>query len=122
MAKRPVAESVDEYIAGFPAPTQDVLLQLRALIEASAPGATQGISYAIPVFDFGGRHLLWFAGYAKHVGVYPVSAGVAGAIGEAVDRYRHGKATLRFPLDEALPSDLIRRVVELTIDERARRG
>lgn len=122
MVNRPAAESVDEYIAGFPPATQEVLGQLRGLIEMSAPGSTQGISYAIPVFDLGGRHLLWFAGYAKHVGVYPVSAGVAAAIGEQVDRYRHGKATLRFPLDEALPGEVIRRVVELTVDERSRRA
>jgi uncharacterized protein YdhG (YjbR/CyaY superfamily) len=121
MADRPTVASVDDYIAGFPPATQEVLRDLRALIADSTPGATEGISYGMPVFDLDGRHLLWFAGYAKHVGLYPVSAGVASEIGDEVDRYRHDKATLRFPLGEPMPSDLIRRVVELKVAERARR-
>ncbi len=95
--------------------------ELRALIAGLAPGATEGISYGMPVFDLDGRHLLWFAGYAKHVGLYPVSAGLASGVGDEVERYRHGKATLRFPLSEPLPGDLIRRVVELKVAQRARR-
>ena len=69
----------------------------------------------MPVFDLDSKHLLWFGGYAKHVGLYPVSAAVVSEIREEVERYRHDKATLRFPLSEPLPTDLIRRIVELRV-------
>ena len=76
MTKRSTAASIDEYIAGFLPATQEVLQELRALIGAAAPGATETISYAIPTFDLGGRHLVHFAGYAKHIGFYPVPSGI----------------------------------------------
>jgi len=48
MATRPIAGSIDEYIAGFPPVTQKMLKELRSLIKATAPEATETISYAIP--------------------------------------------------------------------------
>ena len=76
MANRSTAHAIDEYIAGFPPETQTVLEEMRALIRASAPGATETISYAIPTFDLNGKHLVHFAGYAQHVGLYPAPSGL----------------------------------------------
>ena len=42
-----MANSIDEYIAEFPAETQTAL-EDYALIKACVPGATETISYAIP--------------------------------------------------------------------------
>jgi uncharacterized protein YdhG (YjbR/CyaY superfamily) len=44
MANVAAANSIDEYIAGFPPETQKVLQELRALIKEMAPGATETIS------------------------------------------------------------------------------
>jgi len=52
-----------------------VLEKIRTLIRAAAPGATETISYAIPTFDLNGKHLVHFAGYARHIGFYPTGAG-----------------------------------------------
>jgi len=71
MPGRSTATSIDAYIAGFPRETQKALEEVRALIKASAPDATERISYAIPTFDLNGRHLVHFAGYEKHIGFYP---------------------------------------------------
>jgi uncharacterized protein YdhG (YjbR/CyaY superfamily) len=60
-----MANSIDEYIAEFPAETQTALEDLRALIKACVPGATETISYAIPTFDLNGKHLVYFAGYER---------------------------------------------------------
>ena len=76
MANRSTAGSIDDYIAAFPAETQAVLEELRALIAAAAPDATETISYAMPTFDLNGRHLVHFAGYERHIGFYPVPSGV----------------------------------------------
>jgi len=63
---------MDEDIAEFPPEVQEVLEQIRALIKAAAPDATETISYAIPTFDLNGKHLVHFAGFKKHIGFYPV--------------------------------------------------
>ena len=100
MATRSTANSIDEYIAGFPPETQEVLEELRALIRASAPDATETISYAIPTFDLNGHHLVHFAGYAKHVGFYPMPSGIE-AFKEELEPYKSGKGSVQFPLGQA---------------------
>ena len=119
MADRSTANSIDEYVAGFPPETQKALEELRALIKASASGATEKISYAMPTFDLNGHHLVHFAGYAKHVGFYPVPSGVE-AFKEELKPYKTGKGSVQFPLDRPLPADLIRRIVEFRVEENAR--
>ena len=116
MANRSAANAIDEYIAGFPPETQTVLEEVRALIKASAPGATETISYAIPTFDLNGRHLVHFAGYKSHIGFYPVPSGLE-AFREDLMPYKKGKGSVQFPLGQPLPTDLIRRIVEFRVAE-----
>jgi uncharacterized protein YdhG (YjbR/CyaY superfamily) len=110
--RRPAPASVDEYIAEFPAETQRALQQIRTVIRVAAPDATERISYGIPAFDLAGRHLVFFAAYARHIGLYPIMGGVAEALGEELQPSRSGKSTVRFPLDRPLPLPLIRRIIE----------
>jgi uncharacterized protein YdhG (YjbR/CyaY superfamily) len=119
MANRSTAASIDEYIAGFPPETQEVLHELRGLIKASAPNATETISYAIPTFDLNG-HLVHFAGYRNHIGFYPTSSGI-GAFEEELTPYRSGKGSVQFPVGRPLPTDLIRRIVAFRVEENTRK-
>jgi uncharacterized protein YdhG (YjbR/CyaY superfamily) len=120
MANRSAATTIDEYIAGFPAETQKALAEVRALIKAIAPGATEAISYAIPTFDLNGRHLVHFAGYAKHIGFYPIPSGME-AFKEELKPFKQGKGSVQFPLDKPLPTELIRRIVEFRVRENTAR-
>jgi uncharacterized protein YdhG (YjbR/CyaY superfamily) len=119
MATWSTVGTIDEYIAGFPAETQKMLEELRAAIKAAAPGATESISYAIPTFDLNGRHLVHFAGYAKHIGFYPIPSGIE-AFKEELEPYKRGKGSAQFPLGKLLPTDLIRRIVEFRVEENTR--
>jgi uncharacterized protein YdhG (YjbR/CyaY superfamily) len=116
MPTRSKANSIDEYVAGFPPETQKVLQELRALIKASAPDATETISYAIPTFDLNGRHLVHFAGYAKHIGFYPIPTGME-AFKDDLKPYKSGKGSVQFLLGQLLPADLIRRIVAFRVEE-----
>jgi len=122
MTDRSAATSVDHYIAEFPADTRRALEQVRGVIRAAAPGATEGISYAIPTFDLNGQHLVFFAGYAKHIGFYPVTTGATEAFAEELKPYKRGKGSVQFPLSRPMPIDLIRRMVEFRIKENAPRN
>jgi uncharacterized protein YdhG (YjbR/CyaY superfamily) len=121
MADRSKARSIDEYIAEFPPDSRRVLEELRSTIRAAAPGATETMSYAIPTFDLDGRHLVHFAGYAKHIGFYPAPSGIA-AFEDELARFKRAKGSVQFPLDESLPADLVRRIVAFRVDEERRRG
>ena len=115
MANRSTADSIDEYMAESPPETQKVLEELRALIQAAAPDATETISYAIPTFDLNG-HLVHFAGYEKHIGFYPTGSGVR-TFEDELKPYKSGKGSVQFPLGQPLPTDLIRRIVEFRVAE-----
>ena len=117
---RSTATNIDEYIAEFPPETRRVLQETRELIRSHAPGATETISYAIPTFDLNGRHLVHFAAYPRHIGFYPIPTGME-AFKEELSRYKTGKGSVQFPLDEPLPRDLIRRIVEFRVTENVRR-
>lgn len=120
MSMRSTARTIDEYIAEFPPATQQALRQVRALIATEAPDATETISYAIPTFDLNGRHLVHFAGFAQHIGLYPTSSGTA-AFRDELKPYKFGKGSVQFPLSKPLPLELIRRIVEFRVGEVAAR-
>lgn len=114
MAMRSTPGTIDEYIAEFPPEIRRVLEEMRALIRASAPDATETISYAMPTFDMNGKHLVHFAAYAHHIGFYPTGSGVA-AFAEELKPYKSAKGSVQFPLGEPLPAELIRRIVEFRV-------
>jgi len=109
-------ESIDEYIARFPEHTRALLEEIRELVRETAPDAIETISYQMPTFDLNGRHLVHFAGYHRHIGFYPIPTGME-AFKEELSAYKTGKGSVQFPLDQPLPRDLIRRIVEFRAEE-----
>ena len=116
MSNRSTAADIDTYIAEFPPETQAVLQELRALIRAAAPDATETISYAIPTFDLHGKHLVHFAGYARHIGFYPGASGIEAFAAELAP-HKHAKGSVQFPLGQPLPRELIQRMVAFRVAE-----
>ena len=92
--KRNQFETIDAYIRTFPADVQRTLQSIRRTIQKTAPEAVEAISYGIPAFYLDGRYLVYFAGYKKHVGVYPIPRGNA-ALQKQLSPYLSGKATAR---------------------------
>lgn len=104
-------ETVDEYISSFPAETQAVLKKVRQAIREVLPDAEEVISYQIPAFKIGGKYVIYFAGFAKHISVYPIPHGDA-ALAKEIAPYVAGKGTVRFSLDKPIPYDLIKKLAK----------
>jgi len=111
------AATVDDYIAGFPPETRRLLEELRAVIRGTIPAITERISYRMPTFDLHKRPLVYMAGFAGHVGMYPIIGPVADALVDELAPYKYGKGTVRFALAQPLPTALVRRIVELRAAE-----
>ena len=111
-------KTIDGYIHSFPPDVRGKLTQLRRLVKQIAPGAVERISYRIPAFFLNGV-LVWFAAHSNHIGFYPKASAVARFRKELV-KYKHAKGSVRFPLDEPLPLDLIRRIVRFRVAENSR--
>jgi uncharacterized protein YdhG (YjbR/CyaY superfamily) len=105
---------VDTYIASFPPATQRKLQQLRRLIKKHAPDAVECISYNMPAYKMG-KPLIYFAGYANHIGLYPTGKGIE-AIKEDLAGYTWSKGAVQFPLDQPLPVLLITKIIRLRRD------
>lgn len=105
------AATVDDYIAASVELSRDRQQEIRALIREIAPDAQESISYAIPAYKVSGKPLIYFAAYAKHIGIYPLPEDPSPALHAEMAPYVAGKGTLQFPHDKPLPLDLIGRVV-----------
>ncbi|HAX68057.1 MAG TPA: hypothetical protein DCY14_00480 [Anaerolineae bacterium] len=108
-------QSIDEYIAACPPDSQAYLQEIRNLIRKLAPDAKERISYQIAAFERNGKNIIHFAGWKKHVSLYPVPAG-SETFERQIAKYVDGKGTVKFPLDEPLPLKLIERVVKLHLE------
>lgn len=111
------AENIDEYIASFPAETQELLHQMRTIIHKAAPKAQEVISYGMPAFKLH-TVLVYFAGNKKHIGFYPTPS----AIRQFQDQfgvYKSSKGAVQFPLDKPLPVKLIKAITAFRVKEDA---
>lgn len=112
-AGRTTARDIDDYISAFPEPVRQRLDKVRATIRKAAPDAEETIKYAIPTFTLNGN-LVHFAAFQGHIGFYPTPDGIE-AFKKELARYKAAKGSVQFPLDEPLPLDLIRRIVEFRV-------
>lgn len=103
-------KNVDEYIAQTPEKAQKKLQELRAVIKSTAPDAEERISYGMPYYYYKGR-LVYFQLWKKHIGFY-VPTPVVEEHKSELQGYQTTNATIRFPLDQKLPIDLIKKLVE----------
>lgn len=115
------ATNAEEYIAAFPPAAAGPMTELLALVRAAAPDATERLSYGMPSFQLNGRNLLYFAGYARHVGFYPGESTIE-AFETELEGYKHRVGSVQLPLDRPFPTDLVRRMIEFTVTENRGRA
>ena len=113
-------KNIDEYIDAFPPAVQKTLEELRRTIKKAAPGAEEAIKYGIPTFVLNGN-LVHFAAYKEHIGFYPAPMGIEEFRPETT-RYESGKGTLKFPLDEPVPFDLVTRIVKYRVQKNVEKA
>jgi uncharacterized protein YdhG (YjbR/CyaY superfamily) len=114
--------SVDDYMASLPDDRRSVMEQLRTTIRAAAPDATEAISYNMPAFRLGGRFLVSYEAFKRHYSLFPWSDDMLAELGDALQPFAVGKGTIRFPVDQPIPLELVTRIVEIRNREVAHEG
>ena len=109
--------AIDDYISAFPPKVGAILKKVRATVRAAARDAQEVISYRMPAFTQDGI-LIYFAAFKNHIGIYPPVAGDS-RLEQALAPYRGPKGNLKFPLDEPIPYDLIRRITTLRLKQNS---
>lgn len=107
--------NIDEYIALFPVEIQEKLKKIREVVHNAAPDAVERIAYQMPTFSLAGN-LVHFAAFKNHIGFYPTPSGTE-EFSKELAAYDGSKGTVRFPLDQPLPYDLIARIVAYRVKE-----
>lgn len=103
--------AIKNYISFFPQETQDILLQIRETVLQAEPNAEEDFSYKMPAYKLKGKPMVYFAGYKNHIGFYATPTGHA-VFAEELAKYKQGKGSVQFPLNEPIPFDLIERIVK----------
>ena len=106
------ADEVDAYLAGLEEPKRSTLEALRRSIRSVVPEAEECISYGMPAFRVSGKVVAGFAAFTNHLAYLPHSGTVLAGLGDALSGYERTSGSLHFPIDEPLPDELVRELVE----------
>jgi uncharacterized protein YdhG (YjbR/CyaY superfamily) len=111
------AAEIDDYLNGVDEPKRGTLQALRGMILAIVPEAEEGISYRVPAFRVQGEVVAGFAAFKDHLSYLPFSGSVLGQLGDVLRGYTMTKSSLHFPIDRPLPEALVRKLIEVRLNE-----
>lgn len=111
---------IDEYIASFPKDVQQKLEKIRETVRQAAPEAIESISYGMPAYKVYGKPLAYFAAFSKHIGFYATPSGHT-QFSEELSKYKQGKGSVQFPLNQPIPLDLISRMIKFRVEENSKK-
>ena len=121
MEKESATAHVRSYFAALPPKSRQRIKQMRGIILAVAPKATETFSYRIPGFRLDGKVFVYYAAFKGHTSLYPMSERIRRAHAASLEGYKMSTGTVQFPLDKPLPVALVKRLVMARVAEvRAR--
>ena len=112
------ASEIDDYLAELAEPKRSTLEEVRRRILEVIPDAHQTISYQYPAFRVGGKVVAGFAAFTNHLSYLPHSGSVLAEIPDAA-AYGGTKSALHFPVDEPLPRELIKQLLDIRLRQAA---
>ena len=107
---------VETYILQFPDDVQEILRSIRKLIKDNAPEAEELFAYGMPAYKTNKKPLVYFAAYKNHIGFYATPSGHKEFENE-LSKYKQGKGSVQFPLDQPIPYKLIERILIFRVAE-----
>ena len=103
----PEFATVDDYIAAQSAAAQPRLRELREAIRSAVPEATELISYGLPTYKLR-VSFVSFGAAKRHCALY---GSAMNAFPDELRGYDTSKGTVRFPLDQPIPHELVHKLV-----------
>jgi len=113
--------TVDAYIARQPKDARPVLERVRDVIRRALPAAEETISYQIPAYRLHDVNVIYFAAWRRHYSIYPAGNRLTVELKRELEPYEVSKGTIKFPLDQPVPSGLIARIARALARDAAAR-
>ena len=93
-----------------------ILTKIQSVIAECAPEATPCIAYNMPAFKWQNKPLVYFAAFNSHIGFYALPSGNL-AFKNELSKFKTGKGSIQFPLNQEIPYDLIKQIVLFRVRE-----
>jgi uncharacterized protein YdhG (YjbR/CyaY superfamily) len=112
-----MGDPVDEFLAALPPDQRSALQDLRSIIRAAAPGATELINYGVPMFRLNGRNLVSIGASKSHCSFYVQSPAVMDAHAADLTDFKTSKGTVQFTPGRPIPTAVVTKLVRARIAE-----
>lgn len=103
-------KTIDEYIDAQPENIQPFLIEVRNTIRSVLPTVQEKISWNMPTY-WKDHNIIHFAGFKKHIGLYPGEQGVKYFASRLKD-YKTTKGAIQFPYSKPIPLELIAEIAK----------
>jgi uncharacterized protein YdhG (YjbR/CyaY superfamily) len=105
-----MTDAVEAYLANQPEEARNRLQTLRSMVHTQSERAVEAMNYGLIGYKLNGHPLIYFGGFTQHIGLYATPVGHEAFASEFAN-YQKGKGSVRLPLSEPLPVELIERVI-----------
>ena len=111
----------DRYIAAVPEPARSTLKKVRAAIRSIVPPETiEAMSYGMPAFKYKGP-LVCYAAFSDHCSFFPMNSSLIVKFKKDLKGFETSKGTIRFPMDNPLPTALLKKLVKARIAQNKKK-
>lgn len=104
-------KNFEDYFSQFDHALVDKLETIRIAIKNEIPEAEECIKYLMPTYVFQGKNMIHFAAFTNHIGLYPGPEAIS-FYEKELSNYKTSKGAIQIPLDEDVPLDLIKKIVQ----------
>jgi uncharacterized protein YdhG (YjbR/CyaY superfamily) len=108
---------VDKHLKNFELEQRQILENLREMIAAELPLATEVIKYGIPTFMIEDVAVIGFDGFKKHNSVFPYSGSTNLMLAKELSGYEQTKGSIHFALDKRFPKPLLKKIIKARISQ-----
>ncbi len=112
--------NVQDYINKQPVLLKPILSKLRKLILNTSNDIIEDFTYGMPAYTAYGFPLVYFAVYQNHIGFYATPSPQK-AFSKELKKYKQGKGSIQFPINEPLPFLIIEQLVQYKLNENKTR-
>ncbi len=104
-------ETVEEYINNIPENAKEKFMELREYVKSLIPNNNEVLSYGIIGYKVDKKRArVYISAFKDHLGIYPLPKDEE--ILSEIKPYVRGKGTMHLSLEEELPKEIIKKVVE----------
>ena len=99
--------TIKEYIETFDEEQRAYLSEVYDILKSVLPDTKEKISWRMPTF-YKRHNLMHFAGFKKHIGLYPGADGVAAFASQCEEKgFKYSKGAIQIPYQRPLPKAFI---------------